>query len=309
MRKTILLLLAMLYIVYDTSGQVSIIIDADTANEVDDIVAIARAIMADDIDVAGLTAAQWSHQGTYGRHTARESWDLNNEILRILGRNDIPSRQGSELKLAEQWSGYALFSGGKLQPRKSNAADFIIEKALGQHGEDKLIILVLGPLTNIASAILQEPAIIDRISVRYIGTIYDLSKDAWNKNEFNSRNDPNALDVVLNTAGLDLHIMPANVASPLTFSNKSSMARLTGQGGISELILEKWKEMVPGPTDDWGWIMWDLALIHSIINPQWVEKKRTSTPPENTQRPIWVYTSIDHEKMRKDFWINFTSGN
>jgi purine nucleosidase len=141
MRKAILLLLAMLYISYDTSGQTSIIIDADTANEVDDIVAIARALMADDIEVTGLTAAQWSHQGIHGRHTARESWDLNNEILRIMGRQDIPSRQGSELKVGEQWSGYALFSGGKLQPRKSNAADLIIEKALGHHSEDKLIIL------------------------------------------------------------------------------------------------------------------------------------------------------------------------
>jgi purine nucleosidase len=309
MKKTILLLLTAVYFLCDASGQERIIIDADTANEVDDIVAIARALMSENIEIAGLTAAQWSHQGTYGRHTAKESWELNNDILRIMGRHDIPSLQGSELKVGEQWSGFALFSGGQLPPRKSNAADFIIEKALDQQGEDKLIILVLGPLTNIASAILQEPAIIDRISVRYIGTIYDLSTDNWNKNEFNSRNDPNALDLVLNTAGLELHIMPANVASPLTFSNKSSITRLTGQGGISELILEKWKEKVPEPTDDWGWIMWDLALIHSIINPQWVEKKLTSTPPENTQRPIWVYTSIDHERMRQDFWSNFKSGN
>jgi len=163
----------------------------------------------------------------------------------------------------------------------------------------------MGAITNVASAILQEPAIIEKISVRFIGTLYNVETHAWNKNEFNTRNDLNALDAVLNTPGLDLYILPANVVDQLSFRNKSSMARFEGATGINAPILERWKQKVPEPTDDWGWIMWNIGLIHTIINPDWLKKKTVTTPPENFLRPVTVYTWADMNKMKADFCTYF----
>lgn len=45
-------------------GKMRVIIDADTANEVDDLFAIARALVASEFQIEGLTSALWRHRGT-----------------------------------------------------------------------------------------------------------------------------------------------------------------------------------------------------------------------------------------------------
>ena len=304
MKKTGLVIIFMIIGIISTTAQQKILIDADTANEVDDIVAIARALKSDKVEIVGLTAAQWNNEHTWMLNTVEESWQLNNQILGLMGREDIPSRIGSEKLVSTRWAGNTIMDL-KMNPQLSDASDFIVETALSMPIGEKLTILVLGAITNVASAILQEPAIIEKISVRYIGTLYNFETYAWNKNEFNTRNDLNALDAVFNTPGLELYILPANVVDQLSFRNKSSMARFEGATGIDALILERWKQKVPVPTDDWGWIMWDIGLIHSVINPDWLKKKTVYTPPENLQRPVTVYTWADIDKMKADFWAHF----
>ena len=305
MKNYLLLCLAALLLNINATSQQRIIIDSDSANEVDDVVAIARALMSDQVEVIGLTAAQWNHEGSWMRNTAEESREINDRILRIMDREDIPSLQGSEQRVGVRYESGSVFQWS-MTARESEAADFIAEKALTVPEGEKLTVLVMGPLTNVASAILRTPSIAPKLSVHYIGTLYDPVLDVWNKNEFNTRNDLNALDAVLNAQDLELHIMPANATDKLRFLNKSSMDRLEGRPGICSLILERWKKMVPQPSDEWGWIMWDLALIHAIIHPEWVEKNMTTTPPENRQRPISVYTAVDHGRMIADFWKHFS---
>lgn len=59
MKKTIIIIIFWIVTgIIPTSGQQKILIDADTANEVDDIVAITRALMSDKVEIVGLTAAQ-----------------------------------------------------------------------------------------------------------------------------------------------------------------------------------------------------------------------------------------------------------
>ena len=305
MKNVILLICTISFFLLNVQSQTKkVIIDADTANELDDVIAISRALMSDKLEVIGLTASQWNYQKSYSINTVEESWKLNNTILKLMNIESIPSLMGSELLVGERWEGLKAYYGG-IEPQKSDASDFIIQKARELPDDEKLIILTLGPLTNIASAILTDPRIAKKISLYFLGANYDLEKGVWNKNEFNVRNDLNAFDVILNTKELDLFIMPANVSFSLSFKNKSSLDQLEGKDGIAGLICERWKEFVSNPNDEWGWVMWDLALIHAFIHPEWVEKKTVITPPENLQREITVYTHIDHEKMKEDFWKHF----
>lgn len=49
--------------------------------------------------------------------------------------------------------------------------------------------------------------------------------------------------------------------------------------------------------------MWDLALIEAMLRPDLATEVEVMTPPENTQRKVWMYDSIDTKGMRKDYWM------
>ena len=51
-----------------------------------------------------------------------------------------------------------------------------------------------------------------------------------------------------------------------------------------------------------GRIIWDLAMIYAITNPELATQTKVMTPDWCTQREIDLYTSIDAPKMRAKFW-------
>jgi len=77
------------------------------------------------------------------------------------------------------------------------------------------------------------------------------------------------------------------------------MERLAGQGGIWDYLAARWLSHSP---DSDTWIMWDVALIEALLRPGFATEDRVMTPPENAQRTIHVYTSIDEAAMRADWW-------
>jgi hypothetical protein len=43
-------------------------------------------------------------------------------------------------------------------------------------------------------------------------------------------------------------------------------------------------------------------LVEAYLNPGLAKIETVTTPPENTQRPIKVYTSIKEKDIAIDFW-------
>ncbi|MEB2778632.1 nucleoside hydrolase [Algoriphagus sp. D3-2-R+10] len=289
------LLFTFFFLINNLQGQnTKVIIDADTGNEIDDIPAIVLALKSGKIDVLALTAAQWDRFEVCGRQTMHESWVLNNRILQTLGMENIPSLKGASEMVGKQWS---------LEPiRPNEASDFIIKKALEIPKGEKLVIIITGTATNVATAIKTEPKIINKIAVYFIGTTFDQKRQAINKNEFNVRNDLNAFDILLDTENLELHIMPANICTELLVIQKDIDTRLKSNDGISDMLRERWNEV---NKDSTKWIMWDFAIIYAVINPQWTKQILRKTPPENTPREIFLYTEINSEAMMEDFWKVF----
>ncbi|WP_373495368.1 nucleoside hydrolase [Aquiflexum sp.] len=276
------------------SQNIKVIIDADTGNEIDDLPAIVLALKSGKIDVLAVTSAQWNYFGVCGRQTMHESWVLNNRILQTLGMEYIPSLKGASEMVGKQWS------VGPVLPNE--ASDFIVKKALEMPQGQKLVIIITGTATNVATAIKTEPKIINKIAVYFIGTSFDQKRKAINKNEFNVRNDLNAFDILLDTENLELHIMPANLCTKLLVTQKDIDTRLKPNDGISNMLGERWNEVNKNSND---WIMWDFAIVHAVINPQWTKQVSRKTPPENTPRKIYLYTDINSEAMMEDFWKVF----
>jgi len=268
----------------------SMIIDADTANEIDDLYAITRALLEPEFKILGLSSAQWHHHLS-PENTVWESQKLNEDILRLMNRQDIPRPMGADMIVGKPW-------GGK-EPSNSPAAQFMMRKALETKTGEKLIIVSLGALTNVASAILLAPEIIPRIVCYCLSGKYFPERKVWDKDEFNARRDLNALNVAFNTEGLDLHVMPVNILYDFRFRQDEVINKFTGKGGIWDYLAARWLSHAPQNKE---WIMWDLALIEALAHPEWVEEEEVYTPPENEQRLIHVYTGINREALLRDWW-------
>jgi purine nucleosidase len=277
-------------------------LDADTGNEMDDLYAIARLVKEPGISIAGISSAhfnnpdllvfeKWNAYETKGLSTVAESQRLNEEILKALGRNDIPLPIGADRQVGRAWGGN--------DARDSPAARAIILAVKSLPEGRKLDIITIGAVTNLASAIILAPEIIPKIRCFTLGASYNSDKGIWNKNEFNVRNDLNGFDYILNCKGLDLTIMPLETARHLQFDREETVGRLNEAKEIEGILKRRWLEHNP---QDKNRIMWDLALVGAYLNPGMAMVKEAFTPPENTQRIIKVYTRIDNESLAKDFW-------
>jgi len=139
--------------------------------------------------VVGISSAQWRKQESASRNTVEPSQELNEKLLSVRNLRDAPHPIGSNLPLESP-----------KRPQPSDAARHIIREALKTPEKEKLIVAILKPCTNLASAVLMEPKIIPRVSCHFIGLHYDHKQKSWSRSEFNTDNHPIALEVLLNTA-------------------------------------------------------------------------------------------------------------
>lgn len=267
-----------------------VIIDTDSGNEMDDLFAIARALTDPDIKIIGLISSHYNIREQETDSSVLISQEINEKILDILNLTDIPHPVGA---------GEALQFNGSPVPQPSDGAKFIIDNAHGLASGEKLKVITLGATTNLASAILMDSSIIPYLDCFIMGLKYDPFKKAWNKNEFNTRNDLDAMDVILNAKNLELTVMPASVSEDLKFQKDETSNKLSNKGDIWNYLLKRWDDKFPGHPE---WIMWDVAIIEAILHPKFATVRELYTPPENTQRKIKVYTKIKTEDMMKDYW-------
>lgn len=285
-----------------TAQKQKVWLDADTGNETDDVYAIVRLLAQPTIDVVGLSSAhfnnadlvafeKWNQYPTPNIKTVAISQQLNEEILRLMGKESIPHPQGADRQIGRAWGG--------TEPRPSATTEQLIRTVKALKNGERLDIICLGALTNVASAMLIDPTIRPRIRCYALGAKFDVRKQAWDKNEFNIRNDLNAFDYLLNTPGLDITVMPTTTCLPFRFARDTIYAKINDNVPIQRLLKQRWQETNP---DDTVRTLWDLALVEAYLLPQKVVMQPVSSPPENTKRPIKAYLKIDAGALSTDFW-------
>ncbi len=283
-------------------AQQKVWLDADTGNEMDDLYAIAHLVKSDKIDLIGLSSAhfnnsdlnvfeKWNAYDTETLIPVEESQRLNEEILKAMGRMDIPHPLGGDRQIGRAWGGE--------QPRDSPAVQAIIKEAKAMPDGERLHIVTLGAMSNIASALIIAPEIKDKISLFSLGSWYDVEKNAWSKNEFNIRCDLNAFDYLLNLEGLEFTIMTTTTSFALQFDRDETYSKLDDSVEIEKILADRWR--IQNPQDKTR-VMWDLALVEAYLHPEWATVSQIIAPPENTQRLVNVYTKIDAEAMQNEFW-------
>ncbi len=286
------------------SNKMDVIVDADTANEMDDLFAIAQLVADPKVNVTAVTSAHFNNVELYARQKwhkydmkgfdpVRASQMENEKLLKIL-RSPIPTYLGAGDILGYSW-GY--FEGAPIPD--APAIQEIIRQARAAPAGTKVNILVLGPLTNIASAVARAPDIAPKISVYSLSLKYDPATGIWNKNDFNTRNDLNATDFLLDRDDVEMTILPVTIAKDLPFFKDKVMPQLDRvQHPVSQHLRDRWDFV----SAQGMWTMWDLALTMAVTHPEMATVSLRSAPPENKRKTVKVITAINAVAMESKFW-------
>ena len=189
-----------------------IIIDTDPGH--DDAVAILLAIASpQELEVVGITTVAGNvplDKTTYNALRLRE----------LAGSTDVPIFRGCERPLvnrlvtAEHVHGASGIDGPHLPPpigdvEAAHAVDYLVETL--RFSPDPITVCVLGPMTNVAMAIIKAPDVADHIAELVImGGSFHAGGNITPAAEFNVFVDPHATHVVFES-GVPLTIMPLDV--------------------------------------------------------------------------------------------------
>jgi len=246
------------------TARVPMVLDTDTYNEIDDQFALAYALLsADRLDVEAVYAAPFSHKQTGPEDGMEQSYE---EIVRILERMDR-SPDGFALK------GSRSYLPAADEPVASPAVDDLVERAMAPR-EGPLYVVPIGAITNIASAILTRPEIVENIVVIWLGG----HPHGWyTAVEYNLRQDVHAARVILNSGVPFMQIPCKNVAEHLTTTLPELDAHITGHNALGDYLFAIYEDYA----DDHfarAKVLWDLSAIAWLINSAWVPSVITHAP-------------------------------
>lgn len=291
-------------------GKVRVVLDTDTYNEVDDQFALSYALMSPErLEVEAVYAAPFS--------SAFFSKLLNTEGVAIPMTSNL--QEGLELSYQEIKKIYGMVGKspeGKVfrgsdsymkkagEPIESAAARDLVKRAMSS--DEILYVIAIGEITNVASAILMEPEIINKIVIVWLSgqPMY------WpHAVEFNLGQDLLASQTIFD-CGVPLVLMPCmTVASHLVttaaelkekLKGKSTIGTYLSETVISQLspeaadnMLTLLKDTYLKGVDDYDQsvrdttpfkamapsrIIWDISTIGYMINPNWCPSSLVPAP-------------------------------
>jgi inosine-uridine nucleoside N-ribohydrolase len=199
----------------------------DTDPGIDDALAFILLKAMPEVSLQAITT-------THGNTTVTKCTENALKLVELLGMQGVPVAQGAHeplvraLSVAEETHGdtglgHAVLPPASITAVESNAANLIIEIVNANPGE--ITILTIGPVTNIALALLKEPSLRKKIKnvVAMAGTIH-YPGNATPSSEYNVFCDPESFDILLRS-GIDLTIVPLDVTYQCLFT-KAHIERL-----------------------------------------------------------------------------------
>jgi inosine-uridine nucleoside N-ribohydrolase len=324
----------------------------------DDSMALMLVLKSPELKLLGVTTVA-------GNDTMQRATNDALRELEIAGRTDVAVYRGANQPLVHEntdWSrtwGHWLCCrdttvlpdaqttppppGGfaKRHAEKESAVDFIIRSVNANPGQ--VTIIAIGPLTNIATAIRQEPGLAKKIKKISImgGVIWSLplgpEGNERQNTEFNFWVDPEAAHVVLRS-GIPIALTPLNVTAK-THLTKYWFEKITAANTpLTNLMKDTMARRYTPSTPDSGHPMHDQLAVASLIDPTLVKSvdiyvdvdinhgpdygtavgwSRTedndatddivSSPAANGAKKITVQYDVDNERFMKMFYERVTA--
>jgi len=278
---------------------VSMVLDTDTYNEIDDQFALVYAILSkESFNLEAVYAAPFSNGRASNPSKGMES--SYEEILRILDKMDMKP-DGFVFK------GSKAYLDRGLKGESSPATDDLIQRAMQHTPENPLYVVPVGAITNIANAILLKPEITKNIVVIWLG---GHAHDAPNTREFNMTQDKVAANVVLDSGVPFVQYPCSGVVSSFYTTVPEMEAYLKGKNAISDYLLEIYKDY---KKEHFGWskVLWDMTAIAYLINRDWTPSYLVHAPRitefdtysfDKNRHLIRMVYAINRDSVFRDFF-------
>ena len=260
------------------TGKVRMVLDTDTYNEIDDQFAVVQSLLSPDrLAVEAIYAAPFDNNRSSGPGDGMEK--SYEEILRLLERLDV-SPDGFVFR------GSTDILRGE-EPLESEAVDDMIAKS--KEGDGPLYVVAIGAITNVASALLKDPSLVERIVVVWLGG----HAHSWHTaHEFNLQGDLKAAQVVFDSGVPFVQIPCFPVASHLLTTLAELERFVQGRGAIGDYLVEIFTAY---SKDHFAYskVVWDISAIAWLLDASWVQTDVVHSPVL-TDQYTWSHKPSRH---------------
>jgi inosine-uridine nucleoside N-ribohydrolase len=285
---------------------INIIFDTDPG--VDDAFALLYALNHPNINVLGIT--------TVFGNVPVETSTKNALILSEMAHKGTIVYQGANKPLERKVTNYPSFIHGhdglgdtnhpqsKFNASKLDAAQFIINEINENSGNINLV--AVGPLTNIANAIKQDPSIANKVnSLLIMGGSWLAGGNITPVAEANIYNDPEAAEIVFKS-GLPIIMVGLDVTHKVFLSQKDidKLSSLNNSGKFLEKISNIYIKFYKDTRNMDGCFFHDATAVIAMTNPEFFKYKnaRVYVSKDNLTRgqTVVYLKDLKHETTIND---------
>jgi purine nucleosidase len=277
-----------------------VIVDTDAKNEADDQYAIVHALLSPTLDVRGIVPAHFgTARSATSQQDSRAEVDL---LLQLMGlEGQVVVADGAERGIVDETT-----------PAPSAGADLIVAESRLASPGDPLFVAFLGPLTDMATAILLDPEIVTRdVVVVWIGGMGHDVDWSYDGVEFNLRNDIAAANVVFGS-GITIWQIPATVYTMVSVGYAELEERIGGTSRLADYLIEQLVEFNathhPEPIESRS--LGDSPAVSVILNPRGGVSRTVPAPRFGSQggylpgsgHPVRVFDTVDVRYLLEDMF-------
>jgi inosine-uridine nucleoside N-ribohydrolase len=192
----------------------------------------------------------------------------------------------------------------------SDAAKHLVRLACGYSPENRLYVIAIGAITNIASALLLEPDIKEKIVVIWLGG----NAHDWHTNtEFNLSQDVAAARIIFGS-GVPLVQLPCmGVVSAFTTSGPELEYWLRNKNELCDYLLDSTvkQALADGGRPTWTRVIWDVTAVAWLLDGEFMLDRLEPSPiPEydhhyafnKTRHPIRYVYHINRDALFEDLF-------
>lgn len=259
------------------TGPVDVVLDTDAYNEIDDQYALAYLILnADKLHLKAFYAAPFcNNKAATPAEGMQKSYDEIKNILMLMKREDL---------MAKVYRGSEDYLPNEQTPVNSPAAEHLAQLAMNYTPEKPLYVIAIAAITNVASSLMINPEIRDRIVVIWLGG----HAQHWHDNhEFNLFQDIAASRIVLGCGAAVVLLPCMGVVSAFATTAPELSANLEGKNELCNYlctytISECNKN---SKCTCWSKPIWDVTAVGWLLDGRFMNDEIIQSPiPEYDHR-------------------------
>jgi len=240
------------------TGKVDVILDTDTYNEIDDQFALAYLLASPEkLNLRGICAAPFFNARSVSPADGMEkSYREILKLLKLSGREDL---------IPVVYPGSQSYLPDEKTPVVSDGARFMAKIADAYTPENPLYIVAIGAITNVASALLINPGMKEKVVIVWLGG----TALHWHHNqEFNLMQDVAAARVVFGCGVPVVQLPCAGVVDRFTTTRYELEHWLLGRSPLCDYLVQNTVDEAESYAagKPWSRVIWDVTAVAWLLD-------------------------------------------